>query len=352
MAEAAQGPRAPTIVVAPDSFKGTYSAAEVAAAIGSGIRDAGANAIELPLADGGEGTLDVVLAARGGEVREAEVRDPLGRTIRASFALLDPPAGDPGGAREGIVEAARANGLGLLAPEDRDPWVATTYGVGELIVAAARAGAQRILIAVGGSATVDGGAGAIAAIDAAGGIGAAELVVLCDVRTEWERCAEVYGPQKGADAELVVRLAERLERLAGELPRDPRGVEMTGAAGGLSGGLWARFDARLVPGAERVLDTVGFDAAMRSADAVVVGEGALDEQTFEGKIAGSAAARARAAGVAVHAIVGRDELGPGRAAELGVASVTEAGDADAMREAGAALARHLAAPAGARGTGG
>jgi len=343
------------IVVAPDSFKGTYSAAEVAAAIASGIRSAGGEAVELPLADGGEGTLDVILAARPAAVREAEVRDPLGRPIRARFALLEPAEGSPAGAPEAIVEAARANGLGLLREEERNPWVASTYGVGELIVAAARAGARRIMVAVGGSATVDGGAGAIEAIEAAGGLGDAELVVLCDVRTEWGRCAHVYGPQKGADEEMVVRLAERLDRLAAELPRDPRGVEMTGAAGGLSGGLWARYGARLVPGADHVLDTVGFDRAVRGADAVVVGEGALDEQTFEGKIAGRAAARARAAGAEVHAVVGRDDLGAERAAELGVASVTAAGDPDAMARAGAELVRRLSGAAGtaqaAAGTG-
>jgi glycerate kinase len=340
------------IVVAPDSFKGTYSAAEVAAAIASGIRAAGGQAVELPLADGGEGTLDVILAARAATVHEAEVRDPLGRPVRAQFALLEPPPGDDGGGPVAIVEAARANGLGLLRPQERDPWVASTYGVGELIVAAARAGARRIMVAVGGSATVDGGAGAIEAIEAAGGPGDVELVVLCDVRTEWERCAEVYGPQKGADEAMVVRLAERLEALAEELPRDPRGVEMTGAAGGLSGGLRAKYGAVLVPGADHVLDTVGFDAALRGADAVVVGEGALDEQTFEGKIAGRAAARARAAGVAVHAIVGRDELGAERAAELGVASVTTAGDEEAMARAGADLVRRLSgAAAAAAGTG-
>jgi glycerate kinase len=333
--------RPPVILVAPDSFKGTYPAPKVAAAIARGARAAGAEARELPLADGGEGTLDVVLAARGGEERTVQVSDPLGRAVSARFALLGPAAD---GVVEALVESAQAIGLALLAPHERDPWSATSRGVGELIVAAARSGAQRIMVAVGGSATVDGGEGAIEAIEGAGGLGAAELVVLCDVDTEWERCAEVYGPQKGADPATVERLAERLGRLAERLPRDPRGVPGGGAAGGLAGGLWAQYDARLVAGAERVLAIVGFERELEQADALVLGEGRLDRQTLEGKIAARAAVRAAGAGVPIFAVVGRDELGP-HAAALGLELVLEAGDPEAFERAGAAIAeRVLAGP--------
>jgi glycerate kinase len=198
-------------------------------------------------------------------------------------------------------------------------------------------------VTVGGSATTDGGAGAIAAIRAAGGPGAATLTVVCDVLTTFERAAIVYGPQKGADRATVGRLTERLERCAGGLPRDPRGVPMTGAAGGLSGGLWAAFGAELVPGAPWVLDAIGFDDLLRGARAVIAGEGRLDEQTFEGKIVGEIAARGARAGVPVHAVVGSSSLSPERAAQLGVASVREAGTADAMAASGHVIARELLA---------
>ena len=201
---------------------------------------------------------------------------------------------------------AQASGLGLVAEHERDAWAASTRGTGELILAAVAAGAREILVAVGGSATTDGGRGAIEAIRAGGGLGGARLAVLCDVETAFEDAPRVFGPQKGADAAIVARLEERLERLAGELPRDPRGVPATGAAGGLSGGLWAAFDAELRPGAAAVLDALGVDERMRAAQLVVAGEGCLDEQSFGGKIVGELVRRARAAGVPVHAVVGNE----------------------------------------------
>ena len=149
------------------------------------------------------------------------------------------------------------------------------------------------------SGTVDGGRGALEAVQEPGGIGDARIVVLCDVQTPWERCAEIYGPQKGADPLMVERLAERLDALAAELPRDPRGVAMTGAAGGLSGGLWAALDAALEPGAPYVLDAVRFDARLRGAHGVIAGEGRIDEQSVMGKIVGEIGDRALRAGVAL-----------------------------------------------------
>jgi glycerate kinase len=290
------------VLVAPDSYKGTFSAARVAGAIGRGLERAGLMPPDLcPVADGGEGTLDALLPQLGGELIAAEVRGPLGKPVRAGFGLVE----DGGTA---IVEMAMASGLGLVPEGARDPWNASTYGTGELIAAAAGAGAQVILVAVGGSATTDGGAGALEAIEAAGGIGRAKIVVLCDVRTPFEDAPKVFGPQKGADAAMIERLEARMDELARQLPKDPRGVPMTGCAGGLSGGLWAGLDAALESGAQFVLDALDFDARMRAARAVVTGEGRLDEQTLQGKLGGEIGTRARQAGVPLHAIVGVDAL--------------------------------------------
>jgi glycerate kinase len=233
---------------------------------------------------------------------------------------------------------AAAGGLGLVAPAERDAEAASTFGVGELISLAVDSGVRQVVVTVGGSATTDGGAGAIAAIDAHGGVRGVELVVVCDVTTPFERAAEVYAPQKGASPEAVARLSARLDALATSFPRDPRGVPMTGAAGGLSGGLWARFDASLVAGAPWVLDAVGFDARLAACSAVVTGEGRLDAQTFEGKLVGEVAARAARAGKPVHAVVGSSDLSPSEAAALGLASVTVASDLPTLQAAGAALA--------------
>ena len=318
------------VVVAPDSFKGTLGAAEVAAAVAGGARDAGREAVEMPVGDGGEGTMDALLATLGGERRAATVADPLGRPVRAEYALID------GGARA-IVEMAQASGLGLVSEDERDAFAASTRGTGELIAAAAGAGAREVIVTVGGSATTDGGAGALAALDEAGA--APRLVVACDVRTPWEQAPSVFGPQKGADPDTVKRLERRLARMARSAPRDPRGVPMTGAAGGLAGGLWAHRGAQLVPGAAFVLDAIGFDAAMRSARFVVTGEGRIDRQTLAGKIVFEVATRCRQSGVACHAVVGRNELEPFEARLIDLATITEAGTKRSLRAAGARLAR-------------
>jgi glycerate kinase len=318
-------------LVAPDSFKGTFSAAEVAAAVAAGLRGAGRQAVELPVADGGEGTMDVLLAALGGERRHATVSGPLGRPVEAEFALL------PDG-RSALVEAARASGLALVREGERDAWRASTRGTGELIAAAVAAGAERVMVTVGGSATTDGGAGALAALDEAGVD--PELEVVCDVRTPFEAAARMFGPQKGADAETVRRLERRLARLARQLPQDPTGEPMTGAAGGLAGGLWAR-GARLLPGAPFVLDAVGFDARMREAAFVVTGEGSLDEQSLQGKVVGEVATRCRQGGVACHAIVGRSALDPFSARVLDLSSIAEAATLAALTAAGTALVAAL-----------
>jgi glycerate kinase len=328
------------VLVAPDSFKGTFSALDVADAVARGLERGAVAADRCPVADGGEGTTSVMLAALGGRMLQVRTRDPLGRPIDAELALLD------GGGERALVETAAASGLALLAEDERDPWSASTWGTGRLIRGAVEAGAHEVLLAVGGSATVDGGRGALAAIAEGGGLGGARITVLCDVETPWERCAEIYGPQKGADAAMVARLAARLDAFAGELARDPRGVAMTGAAGGLSGGLWAALDARLVAGAEHVLDAIGFDRRLQDAVAVVVGEGRIDEQSVMGKIVGAIARRAGAAGVPVHAVVGANALDPAAGRAIGLRSVTEATTLAELESAGERLAGVVSAGSG------
>jgi glycerate 2-kinase len=320
-------------LLAPDAFKGTLTAAEVADAMAVGIASADPEALveRCPLADGGEGTLDVLVDAFGGWRAEVPVRDPLGRVIVADIGWADE-------GRLAIVEVARTSGLALLAPGERDAEAASSAGTGEMIGAAAAAGAREIVVAAGGSASTDGGAGAIAAIESWKGPGAARLTVLADVQTPFERAAAVFAPQKGADAGAVERLQARLAQLARELPRDPTGVPMSGAAGGLAGGLWARYGARLVPGADWIIDAVSFDERLARATHALTGEGRLDAQTLEGKTLYAVARSCRAAGVPLHAIVGRCELDPADGSQLGLASVTEAGEAAAISSAAAQLA--------------
>jgi glycerate kinase len=304
----------------------------VAAAVGRGLERAGLVPPDLcPVADGGEGTLEVLLTALGGETAGARVHDPLGREVAAGFGLIE-------GGGTAVVEMAAASGLGLVAPEERDAWAASTRGTGELICAAVDAGAEVVLVAVGGSATTDGGLGAVEAIEAHGGLGGARVVVLCDVRTPWERAPSVYGPQKGAGPEMVLRLEARLDglatRWAREHGRDPRGVPMSGAAGGLSGGLWAACGATLEPGAPFVLGALDFDARMRASRCVVLGEGKLDEQSLQGKVTGEIGTRTRQAGVPLHAIVGVNALDRFAARIIDLQVVQEATTLDELEAAG------------------
>jgi glycerate kinase len=321
-----------TILVAPDSFKGTLSAPEVAGAIGRGLEAAGREGDLCPVADGGEGTLEVLVPAVGGELRGATVADPLGRQIEATFALGD---------RVAVVETAAASGLGLVAEDERDATAASTAGTGELILAAVEAGARTVYVGVGGSATTDGGAGAIRAIQGGGGLDGARLVVLCDVRTPFEDAARIFAPQKGAGPDEVKRLSRRLSERARRLPRDPRGVPMTGAAGGLSGGLWAAFGAELVPGASFVLDALDFDRRMRASWAVITGEGKLDRQSLAGKAVSEVATRARQSGVPCYAIVGRRELDAFGLRVLDLQLAEEAGTVEELEAAGRRLVAEL-----------
>lgn len=310
-------------LVAPDSFKGTFDAAEVAEAIAAGIEAGGGEADRCPVADGGEGTMEVLLGALGGERRTARVHDPLRRPIEASFALL-------GDGETAVVEVAQASGLPLLAPEERDPERADTYGTGELIAAAVAAGARRVLVAAGGSATTDGGRGAIEALHQSD----TAIEVLCDTHAPYEDAVRIFAPQKGASPEAVARLSARLGAFAAELPRDPRGLPMGGCAGGLSGGLWAH-GAELRAGADFVLDAIDFDARLARADAVVSGEGRFDSQSLGGKIVGTIADRCAAAGKPLHLVVGESAL----ASSLPpvVSSISIAGRPSEMQRAGTGL---------------
>lgn len=288
-------------LLAPDSFKGTFAAPEVAGALAEGVHDADAAADPCPLGDGGEGTMYVLLRALGGRIVQTPARDPLGRTIVADLGLLDD-------GRTAVVETAAASGLDRVAMHERDAEAATSAGTGDLILAAARAGAHRILVAVGGSACTDGGIGAIEAIHDGGGIEGVELDVLCDSSTPFERAAAVFAPQKGADRAAVQRLSARLALAASQLPADPRGLARSGCAGGLSGALWACHGAKLRSGADAVMDAVGFDARARAARHVVTGEGRLDGQSLDGKLVSAVARRAAAAGASLHLVVGSVDL--------------------------------------------
>jgi glycerate kinase len=279
--------------------------------------------------------MEILVDALGGETRAAPAHDPLGRPLEARYGLV----------RDGstaIVEVAAASGLGLVDERERDPERASSAGTGELIAAAIEGGARRILVAAGGSATTDGGRGAIGALQSAGGTGDAELEVLCDTSIPFERAAEVFAPQKGASPEQVDRLTSRLVAEAGALVRDPRGRAMTGAAGGLSGGLWATFGAHLVLGAVFVLGVLGFDDRLERADAVITGEGQLDAQSLEGKLVGQLARRCREAGLPLHVITGSNRLDAAEATRRGIASVSEAGTPEAIGDA----AGQIADPAG------
>lgn len=327
------GAEAPTRgwLVAPDSFKGTFAATEVAQALAAGVREAGQHADPCPLGDGGEGTMRVLLAALGGRVVEAPARDPLGREILAEFALLDDGV-------TAVVETAAASGLHLVAEHERDAQAATSAGTGDLILAAASAGARRILVGVGGSACTDGGIGATEAIREGGGLGEVALEVLCDTNTPFERAAAVFGPQKGADDQTVQMLSARLALAARALPADPRGLPRGGCAGGLSGALWACFDAELRSGGDAVLDAVGFDRRAAGAGRVITGEGRLDEQSLDGKLVSVVARRAAAVGADVQLVVGSValEMHDARAAELG--AIVVASSLSAIRKAARSVA--------------
>lgn len=330
------------VLVAPDKFKGTLSAAQAAAAIAAGWRRVrpGDEVVELPLADGGEGTADAIVDGLGGERRRVRVSGPLGDPVEAGFGLVHGASG-----RTAIVEMARASGLALVAPERRDPLRASTRGTGELIRAACAEGPSEVIVALGGSATTDGGAGMAQALGARlidergdeippGGGGLLELVridatgldpstrgvrfsAICDVDnplTGLQGSAQVFAPQKGATPEDVVLLDRALAHLAAVIHRDlaidVRSLPGGGAAGGLGAGIVAFLGARLRPGIEVVMAAVGFGRELAAADLVVTGEGAFDTTSLRGKVPGGVLAAAREAGVPVAVVCGRADRRP------------------------------------------
>ena len=283
------------VVAAVDKFRGSATARDVAAAIGSACWEAGHDCAEFALADGGEGLLD----ALGGANRSTRVTGPLGAPVEAGWRMHRGTA---------VIEMARASGLALAGyAEGNRPLDATTTGTGELIDAALNAGATRIVVGLGGSATTDGGLGAIRAITVPARLRAVELLVACDVTTPFSEAAVVFGPQKGATPAQVRLLTGRLERLAQQYLAD-YGVDVdsipgAGAAGGLAGGL-AALGGKVVPGFDLVADELGLHDALAGADLVITGEGHLDAQSFAGKVVGGVARLAGEAGVPVAAIVG------------------------------------------------
>jgi len=313
-------------LVAPDKFKGTIAAGEVAAAVAAGLEQAGAEADLCPIADGGEGTASILLAAGGGTWHEAEAADPLGRPVECRFALL-------GDGATAVVEVAEASGLWRLGEDELAPIAADTRGTGELVAAAVEAGATRLLLACGGSATTDGAAGATTAFDPT----TIEITCLCDTRVTFLEAAGVFAAQKGAGEAEVAALEARLVALAAELPHDPTRLPFTGAAGGLAGGFWAR-GARLVSGADHVLGAIDFDRRLAGADLVVTGEGRLDRTSLRGKGVGEVLGRALRTGVPCHAIVGERSLTAEEESAAGFASVRSAGTAAELSEAGRRLA--------------
>jgi glycerate kinase len=270
------------VLVAPDAFAGALRAPQVAAAIGRGLERAGVTPLpELcPVSSGGAGTIEVLLPVLGGETVDG-------------FALVEDGA-------TAIVQAAGSSGE-----------------TGRLVTAAVDTGAAVVVVAAGAGSCDDGGAGAIEAIEQGGGVRGAALVVLCDVPTAW----------RAGDTSA--------------LRRDPRGVAMTGAGGGLAGALWAQFDARLVAGGPFVLEALDFDARMRAARAVVVGEGRLDRQTMAGRVTGEIATRARQSGVPCHAVVGQRAIDRFDARILDLQAILEAPSLERIEAAGEALAAFL-----------
>lgn len=271
------------LLAAPDKFRGTLTAREAAAAIAAGATRSGWATVELPLADGGEGTLDVL----GGGNRRTAVTGPLGDPVEAEWRLEE-----DGNA---LIEAALACGLSLAGgPKRNDPLAATSRGVGELVAAAIHEGAARVIVAVGGVASTDGGVGALAVIPTPLPV---PLDVACDVDARFLDAADVFAPQKGATPEQVRILRDRLWQL--DVPDLPG----AGAAGGLAGGL-AAVGARLLPGFDLVAGRLGLDEHLETADLVVTGEGRLDATSFTGKVVGRVLERATTTGAEALVIAG------------------------------------------------
>jgi glycerate kinase len=339
------------IIVAPNSFKGSLSASQAAAAIARGVRQAmpEAEVVEIPVADGGEGTVEALVSARRGTYHSVQVEGPLGDPVQARYGLIDD-------GRTGVVELASASGLTLISTDRRDPRKTSTYGFGQLLDAVRKQGVESIIAGIGGSATNDGGAGMaqalgyrlldargrdlqrggaalaqVARIDASGFDPAwrsVSVMVACDVTnplTGPQGASYIYGPQKGADEKAVRELDQALAHLAEiierELGKQVGDVPGAGAAGGAGAGLIAFLNARLVPGAPLVVDASGFEKALPGARLVITGEGRVDSQTAFGKAPGEVAKRAHAAGIPTLLLAGSKGTGWESLISMGVSSV-------------------------------
>ena len=318
-----------TILIAPDSFKGSLTSVQVARALADGWLRArpGDDVVLCPLADGGEGTLAAIEAAGGWTSQVARVHDPLRRLTDARWLLSED-------GRRAVVEMAEASGLSRVAPADRDPIAATSVGTGELVGAAIDAGAEHVTLGIGGSATTDGGRGLLDGLqNGARRLDATDVEVACDVSNPLlgpTGAAATYGPQKGASPHDVVALdarnaawADELEALEGRRERDTPGA---GAAGGVGFALLAaqgRFRSfALRPGIDLVMEATDFAARLARADLVITGEGRIDAQTGFGKTALGVAKRAASAGVPCIAVGGGVEVdGIAALAEVGAVAV-------------------------------
>ena len=324
------------IVIASDSFKGSLSSHEVAQAAMRGVKQVypACEIVAVNVADGGEGTVEAVVEALGGEIVTITVSDPLGCPVSACYGLAGNTA---------IIEMAAASGLTLLTAEERNPWLTSTYGTGEMILDAIRRGCREFFVGIGGSATNDAGTGMLQALgfrfydvdeheitNCCGGklqdiariddsevtaaVRQSRFIVACDVDTPfcgYEGAAYVFAPQKGADAEMVARLDTGMVSFAKVIVKT-YGIDVTsmagaGAAGGMGGGFYAFLNASLKRGVDMVLDAIDFESIIRGADLVITGEGKIDYQTVKGKTAAGVLARAKAQDIPVVAIAGSVE---------------------------------------------
>ncbi|HWE54416.1 MAG TPA: glycerate kinase [Acidimicrobiales bacterium] len=319
----------PRLVVAPDKFRGSATATDAAEAIGAAATRLGWSVDLAPVSDGGEGFCQVL----GGRARPASVHGPLGETIESAWYELD-------GGATAAIEMAMASGLVLAGGEEaNDPMRADTRGVGELIAAAVKGGARHLLVGMGGSASTDGGWGAIEVLEPISRLAGVHIEVACDVRTRFVDAAAVFAPQKGATPAQVEMLTRRLERLV-QLYQQRFGRDVTelvgaGAAGGLAGGL-AAIGGELTSGFDLVADRIDLAGRIEGADLVITGEGLLDDQSFEGKSVGGVVELAAEFGVPVAVIAGDSDTNP----DLEVRTlIAEVGEEAAMTDTLTSLGR-------------
>lgn len=296
------------MLAAPDKFRGTLTAREAAEAVASAATALGWDCDIAPVSDGGEGFLDVFTSI--GSLQTARVSGPLGEEVQVPWVLGRDP--DSPGTTIAVVESARVIGLGVIGgAKNNDPVHASSAGLGQLIAIAARAGAHQVLIGMGGSATTDGGLGAVESLAPNGRLPSAELLAACDVETKFLDAAAIFSPQKGATPAQVELLKRRLERVAQlyqeRFGKDVRDIPGSGAAGGLGGGLLA-IGAKLVPGFDLVADKLSLSDRVAAADLVVTGEGFLDKQSFAGKAVGGVAGLAARAGVPILIVAGDGDV--------------------------------------------